>query len=397
MEPVLRRATHDDLPAVGTADARAFGLNYTDQALEDFRPLFEPERFVLATDPAIKAVVGVAGSFSLEVTLPGGASVPTQGLTWVSVATTHRRQGVLRWMLTDMHQGFVEEGLALSLLMASEGGIYGRFGYGQASRARSVTIDRRLARVRPDARGRGGVRFVDSDEARALAPDVHRRWVATTPGALHRDDRWWDFLLLDREADREGGSALFFLLHTDGYVAYRIQHSDNSCRVEDFFAVTDEAHAALWHTLLGLDLVHTVTSVACSLDDPLPFLLEDPRQVRTTGVVDGLWARILDVGAALSARPYATDIDVVLDVADPLPGLGGRYRLRGGPEGASCERVTTEPDVRVDIASLSTLLFGAHRARTLARAGLVVAEPSVVNRVDLAFAGEREARHGTDF
>lgn len=397
MEPVLSRATLDDLSAVGTADARAFGLNYTEQALDDFRPLFEPERFVLAGDPAIKAVVGVAGSFSLAVTMPGGASVPTQGLTWVSVVATHRRQGLLRRMLTDMHRGFVEEGLALSLLTASEGGIYGRFGYGQASRARSVTIDRRLARVRPDAPGRGGVRFVDSDEARALALDVHRRWVAANPGALRRDDRWWDFLLLDREADRAGGSALFFLLHADGYVAYRIQHSDNSCRVVDFFAVTDEAHAALWRTLLGLDLVHTVTSDSCPLDDPLPFLLEDPRQVRTTGVVDGLWARILDVGAALSARPYAVEIDVVLDVADPFLDVGGRYRLRGGPDGASCERVTAEPDVELDIPTLGTLLFGSHRARTLARARLVVAEPSVVNRLDLAFVGEREVRHGTDF
>ena len=397
MKTLIRRAVAEDLPAIAVADGRGFGFHYSDQDIDDFRPLFEPERFLLACEPDDGVIVGLAGSFGFEVTVPGGASLPTQGVTWVSVATTHRRQGILRELMRDQHQGFADEGLALSLLTASEGGIYGRFGYGQAGRARTVKVKRRFVRFRRDAPGVGGVRLVDGAEARSRAPEVHRRWAALTPGAVSRDDRWWDYLLLDRADQRDGASALFHLLHADGYASYRIHQSDSTCRVVDVFAATDEAHGALWRTLLGLDLIDTVTSESCPVDDPLPFLLEDTRQVRTSKMADGLWARILDVAAVLQARRYPVEIDVVLDLTDPFLDLGGRFRLRGGPDGAQCERVTATPEVHLEIGTLGTLVFGVHRASTLARAGLIGVEPRVLGRLDAALAGEREVRHGTPF
>jgi len=397
VKTLIRRAVAEDLPAIAVADGRGFGFHYSDQDIDDFRPLFEPERFLLACEPDDGVIVGLAGSFGFEVTVPGGASLPTQGVTWVSVATTHRRQGILRELMRDQHQGFADEGLALSLLTASEGGIYGRFGYGQAGRARTVKVKRRFVRFRRDAPGVGGVRLVDGAEARSRAPEVHRRWAALTPGAVSRDDRWWDYLLLDRADQRDGASALFHLLHADGYASYRIHQPDSTCRVVDVFAATDEAHGALWRTLLGLDLIDTVTSESCPVDDPLPFLLEDTRQVRTSKMADGLWARILDVAAVLQARRYPVEIDVVLDLTDPFLDLGGRFRLRGGPDGAQCERVTATPEVHLEIGTLGTLVFGVHRASTLARAGLIGVEPRVLGRLDAALAGEREVRHGTPF
>ena len=81
------------------------------------------------------------------------------------------------------------------------------------------------------------------------------------------------------------------------------------------------------------------------IDDPLPALLADPRQVRTTSLRDGLWVRPLDVAALLSARHYAIEIDAVLGVRDALLG-DASYRLRGGPDGATCERSAAAPDVR---------------------------------------------------
>jgi predicted acetyltransferase len=63
--------------------------------------------------------------------------------------------------------------------------------------------------------------------------------------------------------------------------------------------------------LLGLDLVRTVIARACPLDGPLPFLLTDPRQVRTTGLPDGMWARVLDAPPVLAARRYAVEVEVV--------------------------------------------------------------------------------------
>ena len=69
------------------------------------------------------------------MTLPGGAAVPTGGVTWVSVAVTHRRQGLLGRLLEATHEDIDGRGEPLAALTASEGGIYERFGYGIASRA----------------------------------------------------------------------------------------------------------------------------------------------------------------------------------------------------------------------------------------------------------------------
>jgi predicted acetyltransferase len=396
--PLLRRAAADDLRALADVDARGFGSYQSDAELDNFRPMFEPDRFLLACDPDSGAIVGVTGSYPLEVTLPGGAVLPAPGVTWVSVDPTMRRRGILRAMFTEQHAGFVADGVVLSLLTASEGAIYGRFGYGVTTWDRSFEIQRRRAEFRADVPDPGGVRYIDTEAARKHAPDVHRRWCARTPGAVSRSDAMWDRWLQDDERWRGGSSALFYLAHPDGFASYRARHSDKSVTVNDLFAATDEAYVALWRVLLGLDLFDKVTGwKVLATDDPLPLMLTDSRQVQTTEVHDGMWSRVLDVPAALAARTYAAEIDVVLDVQDDFLDRGGRVRLRGGPDGATCEPTDAAVDMGIAVAALGPLLFGAGRATTLARARLAEAEPAVLQRVDAAFTTDRDPLHGTGF
>lgn len=395
----LRRATPDDLTAIMLADGRAFGVVYT--AEEDGTEIEEAlasGRFLLACDED-GTIAGITASFPLEVTLPGGRVLPAPGVTWVSVQATHRRRGILPTLFAEQHRGFVEDGSTLALLTASEGAIYGRFGYGVVTVDRSVEIDRRRAEFRPDVPDPGGVRFADTETVRKHAPEIQRRWSEQTPGALLRPEWAWDDVWADRPHRRYGGSALFHLLHADGWASFRTRVEDRRCDVVDVFAATTEAHVALWRVLLGRDLVERVAAFnAVPPDDPLPLLLTDPRQVRTTGARDGMWARVLDVPAALGARTYSTEIDVVLAVDDPFLDRGGRFRLRGGPEGARCEAVTGPPDLSLATTALGPLLFGAQRAHTLARAGLLAgASPDVLRRVEAAFVTDRAPRHGTGF
>jgi predicted N-acetyltransferase YhbS len=133
VNPTLRRATADDLPAILIADGRAFGTEFTAADVEDFRPLYDPDRYLLACDPDDGTIIGVAGEYPFDVTLPGGATVSAPGVSWVSVAVTHRRRGILRLLMSEQHRGYVTAGAPLSLLTATEGGIYGRFGYGVAT------------------------------------------------------------------------------------------------------------------------------------------------------------------------------------------------------------------------------------------------------------------------
>lgn len=314
MDLRIATATADDLPAIAIADGRAFGIHHTDPELTDELALVDPTRFLLARDG--DDVAGVTGDFPFHVTVPGGASLEIPGVSWVSVAPTHRRRGVLRSLMWTQHRRFLDAGMAISALIATEGGIYGRFGYGPATVDRSVEIDRTRVQFRADTPDPGGVWLAEAGEALAHAPAVHERWRRRVPGALSRSAARWDLLLRDREPQRGGSSALFFLLHPDGFASYRIDRARHRCRVVDLVAVTEDAYAALWRILVGLDLVTTVSSRRRPPDDPLPFLLTDPRLVRTTDARDGMWVRLLDVPGALAARTYRVELDTVLEVTD---------------------------------------------------------------------------------
>lgn len=393
----MRPAKSKDFDAVAEADGRGFGVHYTETDLADLRRWIDLDRFLVAVDPADDAVVGVTGSFPFDMTVPGGATLSTPGVTWVSVALTHRRQGILRALMAEQHREFIAQGHPVAALTASEGTIYGRFGYGPTTTDRAAEISRRRAVLRPDLPDTGGVRQASTDQVREIAPEIHRRWVAATPGALGRDHLWWESLLADREHRRGGATALFHLVHPDGYVSFRRVHPGRVARISELVALTPEAHVALWRTLLALDLVETIEHRSLPLDDPLPLLLTDPRQVRTTGLDDGVWLRVLDVPAALSARTYATELDVVLDVRDGFLDRGGRFRLRGGPEGAVCEPTGAPADVDLDVTALGPLLLGGRPVVALAGAGLVGGDPAVLRRVGTAFGADRLPQHGTEF
>jgi predicted acetyltransferase len=394
----LSRATAEDVPAMVLADGRAFGFHYQEQDVEDLRLVLDPDRFVLARSGSDRRsdLVGVSGSFPLHVTPPGGEPIPAEGVTWVSVAVTHRRRGILRAMLDELHRGYAAAGTPVALLTASEGGIYGRFGYGIAGTDRRVEIDRRRAVLRADAPDPGGVRYAETEEAAELAPGIHRRWAAQQPGAVSRSAAWWRFTLLDRPHQRRGATARFHLLHPDGYAAYRMD--SGVCRVVDLFAATDAAHVALWRVLLAMDLVSTIATDALAADDPLPWMLTDARAVRTTSVADYVWARVLDTPAVLAARRYAVEIDTVLEVRDPDGYADGRVRLRGGPDGAECAHTDAPADLHLDLPALGALAFGGTRAHTLARAGRIgAADPVVLRRFDAACLADRDPYAGTRF
>src|SRR5207244_1114168 len=118
--------------------------------------------------------------------------------------------------------GYREAGEPAAILTASEGGIYGRFGYGVASHVRKTRIDRRRVSLRTPGNP-AAVERVSKAEARKRLPELHARWCAVTPGALDRSDAWWDRLTVDRESSRDGMSAMFHLLHEGGYVSYRVK------------------------------------------------------------------------------------------------------------------------------------------------------------------------------
>jgi predicted acetyltransferase len=387
--------TSEQLPALHETLRSAFGGEPVDEI--DDRFIIEPERFFAVADG--EQFVASAGAYSFSVTVPGGTALPVAGVTWVAVLPTHRRQGLLRKMMKHQLDDVAARGEAVAVLTASEGAIYSRFGYGVASQVASVELPRRAAfAAEPNVRGTftvGGL----GDERVAQMAAVYDRWCAQRPGAITRAPGVWKIVQLDREHQRFGGGVAYTVLHhdrsgaVDGYARYRYRSSETFNEkvvlVTECIAPDAEVEAALWRFLLDLDLTAKVSGLFQPIDDPLQWRLADPRAYRVKWIGDWLWARILDVPAALAARTYAREASVVLEVLDPFRPRGrgaGRFALDAGPDGVSCKRTKASPDVTLTVDVLGSLWLGAVPLSVYVRAGRAnVSDPGVTLVVDELF------------
>jgi predicted acetyltransferase len=392
----IRSATDADWRGIALLDATSFGHVTDPHTFAVWRSMMPSEGSVLACHGG--DIVGMAHYLDFHMTVPGGMVLPVAGVTMVAVAPTHRRRGVLRALYAELHRRIADAQYPIAALTASEGGIYGRFGYGPATVEVELTVDRKKVQFRRDTPDPGGVRLVRPAEHRDEFAAIYDRWRRRTPGGLVRPQALWDELLTDRENVRRGGTELFALLHPDGYALYRLfGDRPRTVRIPEYAAATTQAHIALCRALLGLDLMEQV-AFSTHPGDPLPYLLTDARLARVTHHEDDLWLRIMDIPAALEARTYQAELSTVIEVADGFRSDGGRFTLeiRGGR--ARCTPTDAPADVHMDLDVLGSLYFGAHRASAFWTANRLHTNNSeTVARIDAAFASDVTAQLGFGF
>lgn len=332
------------------------------------------------------AIVGFMAAYDFRLSVPG-ADLSCPGLTFVSVAPTHRRRGVLTSLMGEMLRRAEASGSPIAALWASEAAIYGRFGFGAATQGATIEIDstRPLAlRVEADRRP---LRLVDPGDAVAVVGPYHEAARAGRAGRPTRTAwRWTEEWLTEQdEEDDELSPPRIIVLGEPGepiagYVLYRTKPEDDSgsartpglVQVYELEADTPAAAAALWECVASLDLTGRVTAWGRPADDPLLHFAADRDQVRVTSVFPALWLRLVDVAAALTGRSWAAPVELVLDLTDVrLPANAGRFRLKAGPHGASYEPSDAAPDLTLDVRELAACYLGGTRAVELAAAGLV--------------------------
>lgn len=345
-------------------------------------------------------MVGTALSYAGRLCVPGGALVPMAMVTSVAVRADHTRRGVLTRLMRAQLSDLTEP---VATLRASESGIYGRFGYGVATRVRTVEVNRRRAVPRPTAPNGGSVRLMPLDEARDLLPGLYDRVSSRRPGWSARPAGWWS---ATRTWSAENKTHTVVAVHSgpdgdDGFAVYTVdrKHEGAVLDLQDLQHDTPEVWAALWRFLLTVDLVETVRGDFRPLDEPVEELLTDRGQVRTTEVEDETWLRLADVPAALAAREFGELApgagSVVVEVRDSfLPANSGRYLLGDGP----ARRVTEPAALTLDVDVLAELYLGAVAPSALAAAGRIgVVKRDAVSVADRLFAVSSAPWCGTFF
>jgi predicted acetyltransferase len=364
----------DEFTAAVQAIGQYFGMTPTEERMERFLELITRERMHAAWSDG--AIVGGAAAFSFNVTVPGG-DLPTAGVSVVGVYPTHRRRGVLRSLMRAQLDDAYERGEPLAALWASEESIYGRFGYGLAAFCGEISLAHEYTSFAQPIEPAGTLRFLEPDEALEALPSVFERIRLQWPGMFSRNRLWWEQREInDPEERRNGAGPKRWIAYEhdgaiDGYAVYRHKPGWEAgstvaeLRVVEALGATPQALRDIWGYLLNVDWKATVTASLLPPDHPLFLLLATPRRTRYR-MGDGLWVRIVDVGAALSGRRYLDDGALVLDVVDDFCTWNeGRWKLADGAAAPTDE----DADLRLPVQSLGSALLGGISFSALARAG----------------------------
>jgi predicted acetyltransferase len=404
----IRLVAEDELAAFLAVDQHAsHGAPMSERAHANFLARLEFGRTLAAFDG--DTIVGGTGAFSFQMRVPG-AMAAVAGVSLVAVLPSHRRQGILSALMRRQLADVSERGEAVAVLFASESGIYGRYGYGRASWHAAYRLQRGEGTLAPGAPADPGLRLRIAEplSARTELAEVYDLALAERPGLYARTGPWWDRLLTDLHAGDGSSRQMRCVLAEDdsgprGYAVFTsTQCWDEDAglprgvlEVSEALATDPAATAALWGNLLSRDLVSEFRARMRPVDDPLLYLLADPRRVRSV-VSDGLWVRLVDVGRALAQRRYASPVDVVIEVADELcPQNAGRWRLAAeagaAPAGfrATCERTTAPADVVLPVWAVGAAYLGGTRLSAMAAAGLVAeATPGSLAALSTAMSWE---------
>lgn len=383
MSPTIRPVTRDELLDWFATFGMAFYIWASDpRARADFSaPHMDLERALGAFDGS--TMVGTYRSFATRLTVPGGARVDASAISAVSVRPTHRRQGILTSMIQRDVRASAARGEVVSVLIAAEWPIYGRYGFGPATwQVKRTLRSRGAAFLRPPV---GSVEVVDSAAARRLVPGIYDAYAAGQPGEISRPDHRWDVELGIVEAPGRPIQKGQVVIHRDGagepdgYARFHGEENwvdmipDHRMLVDELHGVTDDVDIDLWRHLAQMDLTASIAAEVRRDREPMQWALADARVAQASGRTDFLWLRLLDVERALAARRYERDGTVVIEVIDPLAGsdgpAAGRYRLEVKRGDATCRRTDAAPDLTLEARLLGAAYLGGTSLREAALAG----------------------------
>lgn len=393
--PVITQISADDQGTFERSIALAFGRTMTAEEVTHFATLNAPERSLAARDGDL--IVGTTLDLAFDMTVPYAAAVPCAGVTGVGVRPTHRRRGILSSLMRRQLDLVHDRGDAWAALYASEAAIYGRFGYGMATRSLQGRIDRPWTRFEQPV-APAATELLDVDQALERIPPIYAAVQRAVPGMMSVTPALWEHhLRWDPDGERGGASERFAVAIDDrAYATYRVKPGwddtgpDSTLRVEECLATDLEAHRQIWAFLFGVDLVQHVEIGHLAVDHPLPWWLAERRRLRLVDAMP-MYIRLVDVGAALSSRGTRADAAVALDVVDGFcPWNHRRWLLEVDGGRLRCEPIDAPADVRLDVRELASLSLGGVRPAELVRAGLLTEHhPGAAARLEALLASDR--------
>lgn len=403
----VRQPDSAQWPEVSRAIDTAFFVLVPDgeQTRDHLRPL--ERRFALM---AGERVVGGCFSYAFGMSLPGGTLVPTAGLAGVGILPTAQGKGGFS-ALVDAHlQNSIEQGDALSALLASESGLYGRFGYGVATEYSEYRLETRAFALKGEV-PTGSVELVDDEKrARQICAQIHNAQII--PGKLQRSCDWWAQVIHSNKRTWLGGGPQFIAVHyddqghADGYALYVVDTTDSENQVSDgnlrakltlheLVTLNLNAEGALFAYLCRIAWVRELRWILAPIDPLIKHRMTDPRQLAQVNRCDMTWLRVLDMPKVLSTRAYDFDGDISFHYEDEkFPQFSGCFSLKarsGLPGRSLVERIeaSSAPMLSFGPQQLAAFLLGGTRVACLYQLGEITGPHETMNLLDRLFSTGR--------
>ena len=358
----------------------AFGNEHNDAMFDIDKQLWEMDRLIGAVDG--ETWVGGASASRCACRCrgkSGGRAVRCRR------RPTHRRRGVLTRMMRWLLDQAAERGEPVSILHASEGAIYPRFGFGLATLQGTFEADRSAFQFSRPAEMLGRVRLVEGDEAMRLVPPVFEAVFDERVGEVNRTpDKWRLQLLADDPWRRSVGVKYTALLEvageTRGYAIYRIKNDWDDRGPKSTLTVMEVTGWTRRRAcFVGVARRRRSRPDRRRLAPTRPAAAVPHAEGPAPPRPDRERRPVVAVGGPAPGARGAHDAgagSVTLEVADAfIPANAGRWIVTVPSDRgvASVERVEAgvEPDLLLDTTDLAAVYLGAFKFADLARAGRV--------------------------
>ena len=262
--------------------------------------------------------------------------------------------------------------------------LYRRFGWEIISNKISFTVKDR--QIPSKAKAPGYVRRVNWENKDFM--NLHTRFASSTHGCLFRNSLAWEEYWRWDEDDTV--VAVYYDQHAVpmGYMVYLIK--DDIMHIKEMIYINREAHEGLWEYIRAHDSMIDEVRGNSYFNEPIAFEMDDG-DIREM-IRPYIMGRIVDVEEFLHlyhCSPEEKGVCFDLDIDDAfLPWNNRPFRVWF--EGGNCTLTDRDPDyeLRMSIATLSTLLIGYKTAAKLARIGRITGSDEAIARLDHALLHE---------
>ena len=306
------------------------------------------------------------------------AVYPIGFVTSVCTYPEYTGNGIMKRLMLQSLEHMRQKKQPLALLFPYSIPLYRKMGWEIISN--KITYSVKDRQIPTKASAPGYVRRVDweNEDFRNL----HAQFAAATHGCLFRNALAWEEYWRWDEDDTV--VAVYYDVNgkSCGYMVYLIK--DDMMHIKEMIHLTREAHEGLWEYIRAHDSMIDEVRGSSYYNDPIAFELEDG-DIRET-IRPYIMGRIVDVEQFFQkyhCDSSADNICISFEVEDKFLSWNNKtFSVRFHKGECSLTKAQTRHQVKLSIATLTTMLLGYKTAAKLHRMGRMKAEEQTIHLLD---------------